>query len=289
MASGALVRWFAGNRFLNRRLGRFLLPPTLVVPVVNGFEVQVDAGDLQGPSFYLLHGGSAAFYHYEEAEKAEIVQALAPGGVFLDIGANIGLFSLFVSRYFPSVQIHAFEPFCEHADRLQVTIQNAGIKNISVHQKCVGPRAGQLELHLHSLNSGGHSLREDQIADENRKPSVRVEMLALDDWAHAYAVKKIDVIKIDVQGAEWGVLEGSSQVIRNSSPVILVELDNRELLHDWPQVLTRLERVGLSGYQVRRAGEVSWVPIPILPELAREEGQRGRLQTNYCFSPTLKP
>ncbi len=271
---------------MNRYFGA-LWGDTLSVPVVKGLEVEVDAQDLHGPSFYLLHGGAAAFFHYEEAEKSEVLQALSPDGIFLDVGANIGLFSLYVARLFPGASIHAFEPLPLHVKRLNRSIAQSGIKNVKVHEKCLGASKSYLELYLHTNNSGGHSTRKDQIDDHERGTSIQVEVVDLDSFLTSRDRSKVDVIKIDVQGAEWSVLQGAQKTLMESRPVLLMEMDNAEL-RGGDSSLGKLHQLGLSDYFVKRAGETSWRNSKELPGMAAEDLQRGRKQTNYCFKAQEK-
>jgi hypothetical protein len=104
-----LREWIGGNRFLKQKL-RWVLPETAPVRVTDRLGVYVDYRDLTGPSYYLLHGGAAAFYHYEEIEKGEMIRGMSVEGVFVDIGANIGLFSLFVANFLPHSTVFSFEP-----------------------------------------------------------------------------------------------------------------------------------------------------------------------------------
>ena len=90
---------FVGKkRFLNRRLRSFQ-PDVLEVLLSNEESLFVDPKDLYGPSFYVMYGGRSAFYHYEEPVKAAILEHLPSDGLFFDVGANIGLISLFISKF----------------------------------------------------------------------------------------------------------------------------------------------------------------------------------------------
>lgn len=67
-----LPHWLTIHRKVRRYL-RFFLPETTVMKVVRNFDLALDPRDHTGPSYYVAKGGPAAFYHYEEAEKSEIL------------------------------------------------------------------------------------------------------------------------------------------------------------------------------------------------------------------------
>src|SRR4051794_40874197 len=96
------------RRWLKKLLER-ALPPAAWLTVPNPhFKLRVDLKDIRGPSFYVMYGGEDAFNRYERIEKLEILNILPPDGVFLDLGANIGLFSFFVALNRPLSRIYSF-------------------------------------------------------------------------------------------------------------------------------------------------------------------------------------
>lgn len=286
-----LRTWLAGNRAAKRFCRKVLpslLPEVLDVEITGTFKLAVDSRDLTGPSFYVCHGGPAAFYHYEEAEKGEIVQALGSHGTFLDVGANIGLFSVFVSRLFPQASVHAFEP---HPRNFRCLSQTAAVNRLTkliAVQACVGAGSGRGRLFLHGRDSGGHSMRRDQFQEGENVGSVDVLLVSVDDYVKQQSIDSLQVMKIDVQGGEWEVLSGAQTSISRFRPKLVIELDNQWLAENPHEFLARFSSVGISsrgdgGYGVRRVGESKFNPLALLPRLASEDLRAGRIQTNFVF------
>lgn len=262
------------------------LPEVAELEVVSSLKVSLYLKDLTGPSYYLNHGGPAAFYHYEEAEKAEILAHLPADGVFLDIGANIGLFSLFIARYFPRSRIFAFEPHPVLHGCLRRTCERNGLKNLVAEALALGAREQTSALHLHERNSGGHSLHADQIGEPERGRAVEVSVSTLDSFARRQGLERMDVLKIDVQGAEWDVFSGGVDCLARFKPAILVEVENEALARPTGAARDALERLAALGYAIRLVGRQKGVPLSErenVARLAHDELHAGHLQSNYVL------
>jgi FkbM family methyltransferase len=276
--------WIARNRSARKALG-FLLPDTGLMEVVRSFSLAIDLRDKTGPSFYVAKGGPAAFYHYEEAEKAEILQSLPPEGVFFDVGANIGLFTYFVSRYFPQARVFSFEPNPRLFECLTQTRSHNHLSNVILTQACLGDRSGEIELHLHDQNSGGHTTRRDQIGAHETSKSIEVKILPLDEVVKAQKLERLNVIKIDVQGAEWDVLKGACESIKRFQPKVVIELDNQELVQKRHLLTAYFGSLSLDHYRIRRCGELLPLELFEAARMAQEDLDRGLLHTNYVLLP----
>jgi FkbM family methyltransferase len=148
---------------------------------------------------------------YEAPERvqlfAEIDKAKAAGRafVFLDIGANVGLFSFLVASYAgSSADILAVEPESENLKRLRFNIAaNPGVP-IRVVPVALGETAGKVALEIDQRDKGGTHMR-DLIADDH-SGGVIVECRTLLDVLKQEQIRTIDALKIDVEGAEDKIL-----------------------------------------------------------------------------------
>jgi FkbM family methyltransferase len=130
---------------------------------------------------------------------------LAQGGVFLDVGANFGLFSLLAAAK-PGVSVHAFEPSPRELRRLHRNLAANQDRAVAVHPVALGERNEELVLHLSSaLNPGMNSLLDR--ADGTVR-SVRCRCVRLDGYLAAAELQRVRLVKIDVEGFELGVLRG---------------------------------------------------------------------------------
>lgn len=143
-----------------------------------------------------------------------------PGSVFLDIGANVGLHSLYMSRH--AAWIHAFEPWEPARSKLCQTIEANHLTNIRVHPFGLGRVAAELPFYAPaSANLGTGSF----CAEVNvNQPSGCLPVQEGDAVMADLGLDRIDVIKIDTEGFELEVLAGLAQSLNRFNPVVVVEI-----------------------------------------------------------------
>jgi FkbM family methyltransferase len=159
---------------------------------------------------------------YEDEKFATIDRLLKPGDVFVDVGANVGDFSLFASpRVAPSGQVVAIEPEPANVGWLKKSIDLNGLENVVVIEGALGEEAeGSRELYLSEIG-GRHSL-SDQRASE--LGSVPVVTRSLDALIANGEVRSPTVVKVDVEGWELPMLRGAERLLRSGGLVLLVEV-----------------------------------------------------------------
>lgn len=268
---------FAGKRrFLNRQLRHFQ-PDVLEIPLSNEESLFVDPKDLYGPSFYVMYGGRSAFYHYEEPVKAAILEHLPLNGLFFDVGANIGLISLFISKFRKDVQIVSFEPAYCTSKALERTIEKNEIKRIHLERLGVSDKSQKnVSFFIDSKSSGGNSLLESAIShDVNTSESI--SLVSLDDYVKT--TQRIpSLVKVDVQDAESLVIRGASELIKRHQPVFVIEVNNELLLKD-PIPFVEI----FQGYKVYKVGTSKKVDIQDFAQLAQEYLDQNQKVLDYVF------
>ncbi len=134
-----------------------------------------------------------------------------------DIGANIGMFSVFYARRFPDAVIDAFEP---EPNNFKLLLQNtAPYKNISCHNTAIGSEAGAVTLFLDKKNLGRHSVHKGWVRESG---AVTVPMETLN--------KKYDLLKIDTEGAEYDILKTLPECQRIVMEIHEIEGESQEKL-----------------------------------------------------------
>ncbi len=178
--------------------------------------VSTDVGDIWFPVLdrvmrdHIRHAGT-----WEPDIGKALVQTFPPDGVFLDIGANVGYFSLLMASRFPQAVVHAFEP---HPLTSQVLRLNAWryADRINVWPCALGDRRGTVALSTSANNLGD---TKGVVATDRQLANVIASVVPLDELLGNV---QADVVKIDVQGAELAVLAGMSGLIRRSRGMRIV-------------------------------------------------------------------
>lgn len=138
---------------------------------------------------------------------------------FVDVGANVGIYSLLAARAVPQGQVLAFEPNPITAERMRTNLRLNGIDNVIVRASAVGSRAGTATLTAR-LGPGDH-IELDQSSEVD---TVTVPVTTLD--AAVDRIARISLIKIDVEGFEVEVLRGATELLgRGDAPVWIVEVN----------------------------------------------------------------
>lgn len=171
-----------------------------------------------------------------------------PGDVFVDVGANIGYHSLFISALLnEQCVVHSFEPQKDIYNQFKKSIVVNGFSNINLHNYGLANEDHDREIVIRDENIGSSSL----LADISTNPLVisgreSVTLKKMDD-----VLKKerhISFIKIDVEGFEYEVLKGAENILRQHKPVILFEYSPflyKSINEDLPyKILSYLNDIG---------------------------------------------
>ncbi len=190
---------------VNRRLA----PPTAQVL---GNKMYLDQGDSMG----LALGGG-----YETVETALILDLIRPGQVVLDIGANIGYYTLLFARLVGATgQVFAFEPDPESFSLLQRNIAENHYDNVTTFRVAVSNVNSDLTLYRDRFNNLDHRL----TSPGRDCTTLIVRAVRLDDFLSSHLDRPIDLIKMDIQGSEGLALEGMRSILaRVGSPLLLTE------------------------------------------------------------------
>ena len=159
--------------------------------------------------------------HYER-ELNYLETILSPGKTFVDVGANLGMYTLVASRIVgPPGRVIAFEPSLQSFPTLKENISLNGFTNVLAVRVALCDKTGEAFLY-HGSDPGKNSLRSDPNAELKGET---VATRSLDEVLDQAAVKTVDVIKMDVEGAEELVLLGANRVVSSQRPVILFEIN----------------------------------------------------------------
>ncbi len=222
-----------------------LKPGGIIMIDVQGSKMHIDLRDT-GVAPFLLEWG-----FYEKYETEFFKRLIKKGMVVVDIGANIGYYTLLAARLVGEEgKVFAFEPEPYNYRLLCKNIEVNGYRNVIPKRKAVFSKTVKTELFLDKRNLGGHSLSE---ANVDNGTSITIEATSLDDY-FKNTDHKIDVIKIDVQGSEMKVFEGMANTINQNDHVkIITEFWPRGLQNSGSSptgFLNKLIDFGFTLYQI---------------------------------------
>jgi len=196
------------------------LPNTPVkVRWYEGLIVNLRLGNDQSRCLYV--SGS-----FEPNELWFLGQYLKQGMCFVDIGANEGFYSIYAAKKVGlSGKIFSFEPSPRELTWLQRNVRVNRLGNIQVIPKALADVVGTAVLNLADAeHNGQNTLGTFGHQGVTCIESVQVELTTLDSLRKSGSIPKIDVIKMDVEGAELKVLKGAANILTNDRPLILMEL-----------------------------------------------------------------
>jgi FkbM family methyltransferase len=179
------------------------------------------------PIYRPCYGGFKAYS--DRAERKLLRDTLVAGAVVVDAGANIGIYSRFLSRCVGQTGVvHSFEPAPKNFRRLQSATQN--LTNVRVHQAAVGEHSGRSNLYLSDRLNVDH---RTYATGKDSRLVIEIDTIALDDYFTPG--ERVDLIKMDIQGYELHALRGAKRVLQENPDINL-------LLELWP---SGLEQAGV--------------------------------------------
>ena len=169
---------------------------------------------------------------YEPLTMLVLRRMLRAGACFIDVGANVGLYSMVASRWVgPGGQVHAFEPSEREFSRLLAHLALNGSENVKAWRQAVGSHDRTADLRVASYPNAGHNTLGASFAypgvETDRVETV--ETVTLDGFVRVQQITNVDAIKIDVEGSEHAALAGAAAVLDRFRPAVIVEISRSAL------------------------------------------------------------
>jgi len=190
----------------------------------------------------------------EQFGVANLDRFCRPGMHAVDVGANVGFYTLqMAKRVGDGGHVYAFEPDAGNLASLRRNVQLNGFeKRVECEGSAVGASAGSVPLYRSASHHGDHRV----FASDGRAPDDTVKMASLD--AYFTAGFAVDLVKIDVQGAELEVLRGMERVLReNPRCVLLLEINSAANMPSGSSPGDVIDVLASSGFHVAAADGVA--------------------------------
>lgn len=224
-----------------KRLYAALHPAGVIAVEAQGSKIYVNAEDRLISAALLTSG-------VWEATETAIFRSLVKSGMtVLDVGANIGYYTLMAAKLVtPAGRVFAFEPDPWNCQLLARSVESSGYTNVKVYQQAVADKLGRTKLYFDAHNYANRSFFAQNIIQD--AGFVEVETIPLDRlYGSGQLGKRVDFLKIDVQGAEALVLAGAEKLLTENLPTILMELEPDKLISAGVDPLGLLQ--SLEGYR----------------------------------------
>lgn len=218
----------------------------VTVPLPGAAPLELEAGEAERSAFGLIADAGG----YATGTLGLLARLAPPHAVILDVGAHIGIMSMALARMLPTARVHAFEPSPASVHWLHHNLVRNDLERVRVTHAAVGAAPGTLFVTDNDDYSMG-----TRVGDAG---DVAVPAVTLDDWVRQHLEGSVDLLKIDVEGAEPAVLAGAAQTLATHRPDVLIEvnptaladLDGRDARALWQT----LRDVYPYAYWVARAG-----------------------------------
>ncbi len=232
-----------------------------------GARFPCDPSDRGLPPVVAVNFGS-----YEPKDFGMLLALVPRGATFVDVGANIGWYSVHVAVADPTARVIAVEPIPSSFRWLSAAVAANGLRNVSTVNAAVGAARGELTLFVDATISGAASAAPstgEAGLEQVRCPVVTIDELVAEHDARA------DVLKLDIEGGELFALRGASEVLTTQRPIVFCEM-LRKLAR--PFGYHPNEIIGLMaghGYGCYRAVADRLVPFSLMDE--------NTVETNFYF------
>lgn len=189
--------------------------------------------------------------HEEYKQIIDILKKNIPeDGIMVDLGANIGLTTLYVKSFFPEIDVYALEPEFNNFKRLEKNINLNCLNNVTLLNKGIWSRTTKLKADYSfgdRLDWAFRLVESDQNADQN------IDVICMSELIENYSIRNIDFLKIDIEGAEKDLFkEGHNIDWLSKVKIIAIEI------HDELDVRYKIEKILVKyNFKLQYSGELT--------------------------------
>lgn len=231
-----------------------VLPQGIIVTVRDcGLQFLMPEHDRRSVAAEILNFGD-----YENRERAMILKLIPDGATVLDVGANIGWYSIVIASKICDVTVHAFEPIPSTFSVLQQNLALNGLSNVRANVMGLADAAGIIPLYYYPEGTGNASVAN--LSGRSSVEMVDCKVVQLDSYVNDCGIT-VDFIKCDVEGAEQMVFKGGSKTMTRDHPAVFVEILrkwSRKVGHNYSETFAYFQNLGYRAFTV---GQNNLVPF----------------------------
>ncbi len=221
-------------------------------------RMELNTGEFLQSHLYL-------FGSYELPTVRFIRRLIHNNAVCFDVGAQIGYLTLVMASANPTCKVYSFEPESANAERFLRNVQLNNLQNVTLIRKAISDHPHMIKLFLSAdHNSGTHST----VASDPNVGTAFIEVPAttIDEQVKELQVHAIDLIKLDIEGAELEAIQGAQTVLTTLRPTLVIELaETIQQARGFSTVAFKsyMNDFGYSAYSIHSNGALSEVPANI--------------------------
>jgi FkbM family methyltransferase len=239
-------------------------PVTIEVKTKDRGKMKLDIDDMaQFPLYYNI---------YEWRDSPTIISLSKGARVILDIGGNVGQMALLFTQY--AKKVYTFEPIQSKAERLSENIKLNHLQDkIILSQIALSNFKGKIEFGLPQIGNGGTG--SIVITEQSKNNTVEVDAITLDEFIEQNNISDIDLVKMDIEGAELFALQGMTSLLSGQNkPILILEMTiimMKQAGYGTKELLSLLDSFGYQCYEFTKNG----LKGPFSEVFPQSE--------NYCF------
>ncbi|MEM3089144.1 MAG: FkbM family methyltransferase [Candidatus Nitrosotenuis sp.] len=194
-------------------------------------------------------------YNDEKLETAVIRENLKPGYTMVDIGANLGFYSMLAASLVGNAgRVFSFEPFAHNVDLIRASARENGFDNVKVINCAVSDKIGSAKLYLSPYYSSEHSLFDYHYStgSDSTENTVDVKTVTIDQYLESEVGDlRVDFIKMDIEGSEGKAISGMEKTItENKNVSLLTEFWPNAIANSGVEPKEYLERLAGFGFRL---------------------------------------
>ena len=214
---------------------------------INGIDLLLFSNEDVGRE--LAYGRS-----YEWRETLVLKRFLRPDDICFDVGANIGYYSTLMTKIAYRGEVHAFEPVPINWHILNVNLKLNKLSNAVTNLMALGSESGKINFSV--SKDGAYS----SILSTGRKmedETIEIKVETIDEYVNTNLLKRVDMMKIDAEGAEGLILSGANQLFKEQTKrprLVMLELFDANLIPYGTNIDEIILKMESWGYSVKIAG-----------------------------------
>ncbi len=217
----------------------WLEQPFVVTVGVKTLARKLFDSSTDGPSLVEIDGGTSIWSvsgweaglirHWESDLMTALEEFVEPGFVIYDVGANVGVYSVYASRLVgPKGHVYSIEanPMCVYL--LRCNLATAGIGNATIIPIAISDAPGSCRFKINYGNSNLGLTQESALFDLKTGQEIEVKSLDFDSMTSSFNLRAPDLIKIDIEGAEEYAIRGMRRALVEHQPILLLEIHGEQ-------------------------------------------------------------